>query len=113
MLSWYLRRGFWDFIAFGKFFVARPVKIELPPAKWNHIEPKPMIEAIPEVPLKNVMVCPRAAVPKDERNWRNTTFYDIQVWLYTIVSPMQPGLPPVDADPQVALKRAYNGVRRT
>jgi hypothetical protein len=113
MLSWYLRRGFWDLIAFGKFFAARPVKIKPPPAKWDHIEPKPMIEAIPEVPLKNVMVCPRAAVPKDERNWRNTTFYDIQVWLYTVISPMHSGLQPIDADPQVALKRAYNGLRRT
>ena len=25
---------------------------------------------------------------------------------------MQPGLPPIDADPQVALKRAFNGLRR-
>jgi hypothetical protein len=111
--GWFLRRWIWDFIALGKFVASRPLNIRRPPAKSDRIEPKPMIEAIPEVPLNNVMVCPRANIPKDERNWRHTTFYDFQIWLYTVVSPMQPGLPRIDADPQVALKRAYNGLRRS
>jgi hypothetical protein len=112
MLWWFVRRWCWDLIAFGKFLVAKPVDIELPPANWNSIDPKPMIEAIPDVPLRNVMVCPRAQIPLDERNDRNTTFYDFQVWLYRVFSPMQPGLPRISTDPQVALKRAYKGLRR-
>jgi hypothetical protein len=112
MLRWFLRRGFWDFITLAKFALAKPVNIPRPPAKWGYIKPKPMDEAIPEVPLRNVMVCPRGQIPRDERNLLHTKFYDFQVCLYTIYSPMQPGLPPVSADPQVALKQAFNGLRR-
>jgi Lipoxygenase len=112
MLKWFLRRVFWDFIAFGKFALAKPLNIR-PPRAESHIEPKPMFEAIPEVPLRKVMVCPRAQIPPDERNLRNTKFYDLQVWLCTTrCSPMQPGLPSIDLDAQAALKRAFNGLRR-
>ena len=67
MLMWFLRRGFWNLIAWGKFTVNKPLDIPLPPTERHVIEPKPMIEAIPEVPLRNVMVCPRADIPHDER----------------------------------------------
>jgi hypothetical protein len=112
MLKWFARRWFWDFIALGKFAVAKPINIPQPTAKWDRIKPKPMGKAIPEVPLRKVMVCPRAQIPRDERNLRNTTFYDIQVWMYSIYSPMQPDLPSISPDPQVALKQAFNGLRR-
>ncbi|MBV9351026.1 MAG: hypothetical protein JOZ23_05755, partial [Mycobacterium sp.] len=113
MLTWFLRRGVWDFIAWLKFVFAKPLNIKPPPATWGRIKPKPMIEAIPEVPLRNVMVCPRADIPKDERNWLHTMAYRFQVWLYTAYSPMQPGLPRIDANPHVALNRAFTGLRRT
>jgi Lipoxygenase len=112
MLKWFLRRKSWDLIALLKYFFAKPVDIKLPPTQWRHIHPKPMIEAIPEVPLRKVMVCPRAQIPRDERTLVPATFYDIQVWLYTRWSPMQQGLPRIDLDPEVALKRAFNGLRR-
>lgn len=112
MLMWYLRRGWWDFLAWGKFRFAKPLDIPLPATKRRRIEPKPMTDAIPQVPLRNVLVCPRADIPKDERSWLHTTFYRFQVWLYGVLSPMQPGLPQIDPDPQAALKRAYHGFRR-
>ncbi len=113
MLVWFVRRAFWDLIAVLKFVINKPVTIPPPPAHPNRIEPKPMIQAIPEVPLRNVMVCPRADIPHDERSFRNTLAYNVQVWLYnTVLSPMQPDLPRIDADPQVAVKRAYKGLRR-
>jgi hypothetical protein len=112
MLKWFLRRKSWDLIALLKYFFAKPVDIKLPPTQWRHIYPKPMIEAVPEVPLRKVMVCPRAQIPRDERTLVPATFYDIQVWLYTRWSPMQQGLPRIDLDPEVALKRAFNGLRR-
>lgn len=110
---WLARRGLWDLIALVKFIMAKPVVIRLPRGKRRVIKPKPMFEAIPQVPLRNVMVCARAGIPKDERASRNSLFFSLQVWLYnTRVSPMQPGLPPIDADPQVALKQAFKGLRR-
>ena len=113
MLTWILRRGVWDFIAWFKFVLSKPLDIKVPPAKQRRISPKPMIQAIPEVPLRNVMVCPYADIPRDERALSHTLFYRFQVWLYGFISPMQPGLPRINSDPQVALKRAFNGLRRT
>jgi hypothetical protein len=113
MLRWFLRRWLWDFIAWIKFLFSKPVEIPRPPAKQRRIRPKRMVEAIPWLPLSKVMVCSRADVPRDERKWVHTTFYDIQVWLYKVISPMQPGLPRIDADPERALKYAFNGLRRT
>lgn len=113
MLKWFLRRKFWDLIALVKYFFAKPVDIKLPPTQWRHIYPKPMSEAIPKVPLDKVMVCPRGQIPRDERTLVPATFYDVQVWLYTTRwKPMQPDLPRIDLDPEVALKRAFNGLRR-
>jgi hypothetical protein len=113
MLKWTLRRWFWDLLAWLKFFLSKPVKIKRPTNTWRHIAPQPMIQAIPGVPLHNVMVCARADVPKDEQNRLHTGFYDFQVRLYsTFLRPMQPCLPQIDADPKVALKKAFNGRRR-
>jgi len=115
MLMWFLRRGFWDFLAWVKFRFAKPVDIKLPPTERWYIEPKPMIKAIPQIQLHNVKVCTRADIPRDERSLRDTIFFDVQVWLYTTwLSPMQPRrLPPIHKNPQLALKRAYRGLRRT
>jgi hypothetical protein len=110
MLRWILRRGFWDFITWAKFAGAKPVNIPPPQARSQRIKPKPMGEAIPDVPLYKVMVCSPADIPEDERSWHGIV-YRAQVWLYKIYSPMQPGLPRIDPDPQVALKRAFNGLR--
>ncbi|MCW2756248.1 MAG: hypothetical protein JWQ32_3659, partial [Marmoricola sp.] len=111
MLRWYVRRGLWNLITLGKFTASKPVAIKLPPTKQRRIERKPMIDAIPQIPLRKVMVCPRSDIPRDERCLLHTLFYDFQVWLYSFWSPMQPGLPRIDSDPQVALKKAFNGRR--
>jgi Lipoxygenase len=111
MLRWLLRRGFWDLLTWAKFRFAKPVDIPSPVASSAKINPKPMREAIPDVPLYKVMVCPPADIPKDESSWHGIV-YRVQVWLYKLYSPMQPGLPRIDPDPHVALKRAFNGPRR-
>lgn len=113
MLKWFLRRAVWDLIAWVKFAFNKPLDIPEPPAKRRVIAPRAMIDSVPGVPLLNVMACARANIPKDERKLRNTMFYAFQVWLYTALSPMQRGLPPIDADPEVALKRAFRGPRRS
>ena len=48
MLKWFLRRGLWDFIAWGKFFVqlSRSTSRCHRPSSAD-IRPKPMVEAIP------------------------------------------------------------------
>jgi hypothetical protein len=110
MLRWFLRCGFWDFITWAKFRGARPVDIP-DPITSKPIKPMRMSEAIPDVALDKVMVCALADIPQDERSWHGIV-YRIQVWMYRIYSPMQRGLPRINSDPQVALKRAFNGPRR-
>src|ERR1700751_2008793 len=112
LICWFLRRAFWTLFTFVKFFFARPVRIPRRPPKSNPIKPKPMSQAIPYVAVHKVTVCPPPDIPKDERTWLPTMAYRVQVRLYTIFSPMQRGLPPISADPQSALKHAFNGLRR-
>jgi arachidonate 15-lipoxygenase len=112
MLNWFARRSIWDLFALLKFAFAKPVKIERPPAQLARIYPKPMRQAIPYVELDKVMVCPPADIPEDERTWLPAMAFRVQVRLYSIYSAMQPGLPPISADPRVALKHAFNGLRR-
>lgn len=106
MLRWLVRRGFWNAVALLKFKAAKPRDIPLPPATRHVIEPTPMARAIRGIPLRNVMVCASADIPAEERVRKSTLFYRVQVWLYSRYSPMQRGLPSIDADPQVALDRA-------
>lgn len=113
MLRWYVRRGVWNAIALLKFSAAKPRAIPPPPATRHVIEAKPMATAIRGVPLRNVMVCAAADIPAEERVRKSTLFYRFQVWLYSRYSPMQPRLPRIDADPQVAVNRALtHGYRR-
>ncbi len=112
-LKWFVRRGFWNVLAWGKITASKQLDIPLPSTERDFIEPKPMFEAIPEIPVHNVMVCARADIPREERVRLNAIFYRLQVWLYTAFSPMQPGLPPIDADPKVALKQAFTRLHRT
>jgi arachidonate 15-lipoxygenase len=51
-------------------------------------------------------------VPADEASTIKSRFFDLQVGLYGGLSPMEPGLPPIDADPQKALDEAYTAAHR-
>jgi hypothetical protein len=113
MLRWFVRRGLWNLWTWAKFIASKPLDIKLPPPTQPRIVPKQMIDAIPEVPLRNVKVCPYADIPEDERSWVHSMAYRVQVGLYSFYSPMQQGLPRINTDPQAALRRAFNGLRRT
>jgi hypothetical protein len=112
MLIWFFRQRLWDLFTLLKFAFAKPVTIPEPPDKSGPINPVSMSVAIPGLKVDKVMVCPPADIPKDERTWLPAMAYRVQVRLYTIFSPMQRGLPPISADPQKALKYAFNGLRR-
>jgi arachidonate 15-lipoxygenase len=73
----------------------------------------PLAQAEAGLPIGNIPVCDPAAIPADEASASRTNFYRLQVWLYKAFSPMQRGLPPIDADPQRALKSAYTWLHRT
>lgn len=113
MIKWFIRRCFWNLIAWIKFALNKPLKIPLPPLKSARIDPVPMSRAIAGLPIDNIMVGGPDQIPSDERSFAQSAVYKLQVWLYSAFPAVQAGLPPVDADPQVALKRSFTWLHRT
>src|SRR5262245_22622673 len=102
---WRLRKGFWNVIARFKFGSNRPAMIPVPRDERRKIKPVSFISQFPRIPIPNILVADH--VPSDEASPGKYYFYEIQVALYSIFSPMQPGLPPIDADPEIAFENAY------
>ena len=111
-MPWFLRKWFWIFIAWFKAAMNKPLDIPLPGPQGPRITPVPLCDAVPGLPIQRVLVCPPAQIPADERSASKTGFYRLQVWLYQAFSPMQPGLPNINADPDHALRRTYTWLHR-
>ncbi|MFZ2649314.1 MAG: hypothetical protein WA210_04315 [Burkholderiaceae bacterium] len=112
-MIWFVRRWFWNFIAWLKFALNKPLTIPLPPSTSPIIKPVAMSLAIPGLPINTILTCGPEQIPPDERSRAKSLVYKAQVWLYSAFSPMQAGLRPVDADPTRALKQAYTWLHRT
>lgn len=110
MSLWPLRRRFWNFLAVLKFRANRPAIIPEPRAASRPLEAVSLVKQFPGIPLFNVRVAD--AVPADEASPLNHWFYEFQVAMYRLFSPMQAGLPEIDADPQTALAAAYTPAHR-
>jgi len=64
----------------------------------------------PTIPIDNIEVADHA--PAEERDFAMTFFTWFQILMYRLLSPMQPGLPPIDSDPYEALGQAYTKQHR-
>jgi hypothetical protein len=113
VIRWRIRKAFWDFFGWVKMAGNKPRNIPLPPEHLSKIEPLPMEEVIPGIPIKGILVCPTNQIPDDEKSAIQTLITKLQLGLYKVFSPMQPGLPPIDADADRALKKAYTWLHRT
>jgi hypothetical protein len=115
MAAWFIRKWFWGVLAWFKAAVNKPMVIPMPPAPGvcGTITPVPLSQAIPGLPINAILVCPPEQIPADERSLSKTLFYRLQVWLYGVYSPMQPGLPSIDRDPDKALRGAFSWLLRT
>src|SRR5262245_2480909 len=102
---WRLRRGLWNLIARFKFSSNRPAVIPVPRDEKRKIKPVSFVSQFPRIPVPNILVADH--VPSDEASPGKYYFYEIQVALYRLFSPMQRGLPPIDPDPETALDNAY------
>jgi hypothetical protein len=113
LVIWFFRRRFWNRLGWIKMRLNKPLDIPQPPTTRSIIKPIPLYEAVPSLPIKAVLVCPPDAIPADERSASKRLVYQLQVWLYSAFSPMQPGLPAIDADPDQAMKRAFTRLHRS
>jgi hypothetical protein len=115
-VQWAMRKQFWNLLAFLKFSLNKPLKIAKPRAGEQVLKAVPIRDVLREIPLSEIKVA--HAIPNDERSWKSTRYlmkamlFPFQRWLYRVLPAMQPGLPSVDKDPQLALDRVYRGFRK-
>ena len=102
---WSARKLFWNKIAISKFRANKPATIPVPRDDGRRLGVVSLASQFPGIPVPNI----RAAdhVPADEASGLKHTVYDAQVALYRGLSPMEPGLPSIDADPNKAPGEAY------
>ncbi len=113
--QWALRRSFWNNLARLKFRGSRPQSFPVPRTART-ITPVAFDRKFRNIPIRNIKVADR--IPRDEMRGRNffrdwphkwlmRIFTRYQVWMYRLLSPMQPGLDEIHADPYEALRQAY------
>jgi arachidonate 15-lipoxygenase len=102
---WRLRRAFWNALVTFKFRHAKPGVVPPPVPEDRPLRLVPFSTKFPRVPIRGLFVADH--VPADERQTVKLRFCQLQAMLYRLFSPMQKGLPPIDADPDVALAHAY------
>jgi arachidonate 15-lipoxygenase len=108
--SWRARRAFWGALSRLKFSATKPLTVPKPTADVRSIVPVPFHDRYPDIPITGVYVADHA--PADESDVKVRLFCALQAWLARTFSPMQPGVPPVDADPFMALVTAYPAANR-
>jgi arachidonate 15-lipoxygenase len=107
---WRLRRAFWNALAVLKYRVNKPVRIPVPRDDGRRLQAVSLASQFRDIPITNIRVAD--VVPADEASKINYRFYQLQVALYRWFSPMQPGLPPIDANPVAALNETYTRAHR-
>lgn len=111
-VRWWFRKWFWVGLGCFKAAMNKPLVIPMPPSHPQPITLVPMAQAIPQLPLQQVLACPPAQIPPEERSASKTGFYRLQVWLYRAYPPMQPGLPSASADPDRMMAEACTWLHR-
>jgi Lipoxygenase len=107
---WKLRKAFWNRLATWKFSKNRPAIIPIPQDEDAKIKAVSLASQFRGIPIPNIRVADR--VPADEAQPSKYYFYQFQVAMYSVLSPMQSGLRSIDPDPAKALYEAYDSAHR-
>jgi hypothetical protein len=108
---WAARKLVWNQLAILKYRANKPANIPVPTDDDRKLEAVGLATQFPTIPVPNIRVADH--VPTDEASALKHIFYDAQVALYSGFSPMEAGLPPIDADPLKALEDAYTEGHRS
>jgi len=109
-LRWNARRRFWDTLITVKYHAEEPAIIHAPADGEPPVELVPFTSKYPAIPIRGIEVAD--AVPRDEVVKKKQVFTRVQHALVGWLSPMQNGVPPIAADAQTALDRAYTPAHR-
>jgi hypothetical protein len=107
---WKLRKAFWNGLATRKFASNKPAVIPVPRDEGREIKAVSFASQFPGIPIPNILVADH--VPDDEAQPLKVAFYKFQVGMYSVFPATQPGLPPISANPHVALAEAYTEAHR-
>lgn len=107
---WTARKLFWNQLAILKYRANKPATIPVPQDDGRKLQAVGLASQFPSIPVPNIRVADH--VPADEASTLKHTFYNAQVALYGGFSPMESGLPPINADPIKALDEAYTSGHR-
>ena len=110
MMRWSLRKCFWNLLAVVKYRGNRPVVIRVPSDEDRPIHAVSLVSQFPSIPIQNIRVADH--VPADEASRFKYYFYEFQVAMYRLFSPMEPGLPSIDANPHKAMRESYTPAHR-
>jgi len=108
-LRWRARRWFWNHVATFKYDHNRPTPVPVP-VPDGPLGLVPLASLYRHIPIHRAFVADR--IPRDERQASKWIFSRVQAALYRLLSPQQPGLPPVADDPYAALDHAYTAAHR-
>lgn len=105
-VTWAVRKRLWNSLTYLKLRLNEPLKVPVPQPLSRAVIPVPMRVQHPSIPIDTILVGDHP--PDDEDDPKRRAFYAIQMWLAARFGPMQRGRPPVSADVEIALKRAYS-----
>ena len=108
-LRWRARRWFWNRLGLLKYDHNHPDAVPVPVAE-RPLALVPLASQYRRIPIQRALVADR--IPADEHQAVKRAFSRFQAAMYRLLSPQQRGLPPVDADPGVALDVAYTTAHR-
>jgi len=107
---WHIRRKFWNWIATFKFRHNKPAVIPVPREDRRPVLAVPFRSKFPAIPIDGLVVADH--VPIDEAQPAKRLFSKFQALMYRVLSPMQSGLPPIDADADATLRWGYTRSHR-
>jgi arachidonate 15-lipoxygenase len=108
-LRWRARRWFWDRFTIFKYDHNHPTPVPAPVSD-RPVGLTSLASHYRHIHIERALVADR--IPRDERQTVKRVFSRLQAALYRVVPAQQRGLPPLDADPRVALDHAYTAAHR-
>lgn len=107
---WAIRRAIWNWIVTTKFKTNTWLDVTRLAKDQEPLNVVPLSHIYPRIAIENAMIADR--IPADEQYPRVRAFFRhllsrCFMHLYRMVSPMQAGLPSIDADPRTAFNQTY------
>lgn len=114
-LRWTVRRSVWNRIVTLKFATNARLNVTRLSKDPEPLSMVPLTQIFPNITIENVLIADR--IPADEQYPRVRAFFRHRLSrffmrLYSVLSPMQPGLPSIDANPRAAFDQVYTARHR-